>query len=255
LGEMHRRTGSVQDGRNAPLGLQGEIVMSHPLRLVVRVLLLSSMVAAPALALGPLDGEVGALWWANEYDTEGVSADAGVPGVHAELWWQSKFGVRAQVLGDVDDISSSSDYTAVDVMWKAFSPTENNFIAVGLGWQDMDFTAVDSTVTSVFSGETSGVRVALEGRVGIVGMVYAYGQAAYLPAMDDASDSFTLEEYNDMDGLEYELGVSWKPAPFISVRGGYRENQLDYKRVDLLGTNNSESSESSGFLLGVGFHF
>ncbi len=228
--------------------------MSHPLRLVVRVLLLSTLVATPALAMGPVDGEVGALWWANEYDTEGASADAGVPGFNAELWWQSKFGVRAQVLGDVDDTSSSSDYTAVDVMWKAFSPTENNFFAVGLGWQDMDFTAPNSTLP-VFSGDTSGLRVAVEGRVGIVGMVYAYGQAAYLPSMDDATDSTTSNQFNDMDGLEYELGVSWKPAPFISVRGGYRENQLDYDRVDVLGVNNSESSESSGFLLGVGFHF
>ena len=230
--------------------------MSHPLRLIVRVLLMSSIVAAPALALGPMDGEVGALWWANEYETEGVSADAGVPGMNAELWWKS-VGVRAQVLGDVDEVSSSSDYTALDVMWKAFSPTENNFFAVGLGWQDMGFTAVNSSVANpFFSGDTAGVRVALEGRVGIVGMVYAYGQAAYLPAMDDAaSDSLTPDEYNDMDGLEYEVGVSWKPAPFVSVRGGYRENQLDYTRRDLGGAESDESSDSSGFLLGVGFHF
>ena len=58
-----------------------------------------------------------------------------------------------------------------------------------------------------------------------------------------------------MDGFEYELGVSWKPAPFVSVRGGYRENQLDYDRVDVLDISNSESSESSGCLLGVGVHF
>jgi len=225
--------------------------MSHPLRLVVRVLVLTTMVATPALALGPVDGEVGALWWANEYATEGASADAGVPGINAELWWQSKFGVRAKLFGDVDNTSSSSDYTAVDVMWKPFSPTENNFVAVGVGWQDMDFTAIDS-----FSGDTSGMRLSVEGRVGIVGMVYAYGQAAYLPSMGDASDS--VNEYSDMDGLEYEVGVSWKPAPFISVRGGYREAQLDYTRVEFGGaetSESSESSESSGFLLGVGFHF
>jgi hypothetical protein len=231
-------------------------MMSHPLRLVVRVLLLSTLVAAPALALGPVDGEVGALWWANEYDTERASADAGVPGLNAELWWQSKFGLRAQMLGDVDDTSNSSDYTAVDVMWKAFSPTENNFVAVGLGWQDMDFTAGDITAPSPAGGDTSGMRIAVEGRVGIVGMVYAYGQAAYLPSMDDSSNSLSLtpETYDDMDGLEYEVGVSWKPAPFISVRGGFRENQLDYTRVNGL-VSNDESSESSGFLLGVGFHF
>ncbi len=229
--------------------------MSHPLRLVVRVLLLCSLVAAPALAVGPVDGEVGALWWANEYETEGVSADNGVPGFNAELWWQNKFGVRAQVLGDVDDTASSSDYTAVDVMWKAFAPTENNFFAVGLGWQEMDFTALNSTLP-IDSGDTSGMRVALEGRIGIVGMVYAYGQAAYLPSMDDATgSSVNSDAYNDMDGLEFELGVSWKPAPFISVRGGYRENQLDYTRVELGGAESDESSESSGFLLGVGFHF
>ena len=154
------------------------------------------------------------------------------------------------MLGDVDNTGSSSDYTALDVMWKPFSPTENSFIAVGLGWQEMDFTALS------FSGDTSGLRVAVEGRVGIVGMVYAYGQAAYLPSMDDASNSsLTTVTYNDMNGLEYELGISWKPAPFISVRGGYRENQLDYTRVENSGDETDESSESSGFLFGVGFHF
>jgi hypothetical protein len=227
--------------------------MNHSLRRIVWIALLSSMVAVPALALGPVDGEVGALWWANEYETEGVSEDAGVPGFNAELWWK-KVGVRAQLLGDLDNTDSSTDYTAVDVMWKAFAPTENNFIAVGLGWQDMGFTAVDAGLTNAFSGDTSGMRVALEGRVGIVGMVYAYGQAAYLPDMDNATDP-NGDEYNDVDGLEFEVGVSWKPAPFISVRGGYRQNTLDYKRVSFGGAESGESSDSTGFLLGVGFHF
>lgn len=221
----------------------------------VWIALLVCMLAAPALALGPVDGEVGALWWANEYETEGVSADAGVPGLNAELWWK-KFGFRAQALGDVDDVASSSDYTALDVMWKPFAPAENSFIAVGLGWQDMGFTAIDAGPNPVpFSGDTAGMRVALEGRVGIVGMVYAYGQAAYLPDMDNAADALTQDQYNDMDGLELEVGVSWKPAPFVSVRGGYRENSLDYNRVSLGGAESGESSDSSGFLLGVGFHF
>ena len=229
--------------------------MSHPLRLIVRVLLLCSMVATPALALGPVDGEVGALWWANEYDAEGLSADAGVPGFNAELWWQSKFGVRAQLLGDIDDNASSADYATLDVMWKAFSPSENNFIALGLGWQDMDFSTLDSALRD--TGDTSGMRIALEGRVGIVGMVYAYGQAAYLPSMDDATGSLpTPDTYDDMDGLEFELGLSWKPAPFISLRGGYRESRLDYTRVPSGGgSETDESSESSGYLLGAGFHF
>lgn len=224
--------------------------MNQSLRRIVWIALLSSMVAVPALALGPVDGEIGALWWANEYETEGVSEDAGVPGFKAELWWQ-KVGVRAQLLGDVDDTDSSTDYTAVDVMWKAFAPSENNFIAVGLGWQDMGFTAKDAQLNT-FSGDTAGMRVALEGRVGIVGMVYAYGQAAYLPDMDSAT--IRQDEFNDVDGLEFEVGVSWKPAPFISVRGGYRQNTLDYKRVSG-GVESSESSDSTGFLLGVGFHF
>ena len=43
--------------------------MNQSLRRIVWIALLSSMVAVPALALGPVDGEIGALWWANEYES------------------------------------------------------------------------------------------------------------------------------------------------------------------------------------------
>ncbi len=208
-------------------------------------LLLSCVMALPASALGPVDGEIGALWWANEYDVDGASAvDGDAPGFRAEVWMMKKYGVRAaRFSSDLDDIGlDSSDYSSLDLMWKAFSPTENNFLALGLGWEEMDMTGIG------LDGDTSGVRLSVEGRVGIIGAVYAYGQGSYLPSLDDATSAgATLK---DLEGFEYELGVSWKAAPFISFRAGYRENSLDYSSAGIDGT-----AETRGFLLGTGFHF
>jgi hypothetical protein len=217
--------------------------------------LIGILVGGPALALGPISGEVGAVWWANDFDSGGVSEDAGAPGLRAELWYND-YGVRAMHFSsDLDEIDlDTSDYTSIDVMWKPFAPTENNFIAVGVGWEQVDFTNLD------LDDDTSGVRLSVEGRVGLIGMLYAYGHAAYLPSLDD-TPSRSLKafdfEYQDMEGLEYELGVQFQPLPFMSIRAGYRETSVDFTLVDqLLDVEvDSDTAESSGVLAGVGFHF
>jgi opacity protein-like surface antigen len=206
----------------------------------------------PALAIGPVDGEIGAVYWANDFETAGASADAGAPGFHAELWLKD-FGLRATRFSSEPDVAQAgvenSDYTSVDLMWKAFAPTENNYVAVGLGWEDVDLATIG------LDGSTSGARVAVEGRVGFVGAVYGYAQAAYLPQLDDANSVVAGLTFEEMEGLEYELGVQWKMLPFMSMRAGYRANNVDYKLVDGLGGEESDTVESTGFLAGLGFHF
>ena len=104
-------------------------------------------------------------------------------------------------------------------------------------------------------GDTSGVRLALEGRVALGGLFYLYGQGYYLPSLDDTQAIDPgFGPLRDMDGHMLEAGLSWKIAPFMSMRGGYRQHSIDFKTT-LLDVEIDGEAESSGFLLGLSFRF
>jgi hypothetical protein len=219
------------------------------------LLALAFLFPVSAIAMGPVDGEFGAVWWANDYDSqygeEVYSSDAGAPGYRAEIWFLKKYGLRAErYSSDNGDIGGgSSDFTSLDFMWRAFSPTENNYIALGAGWQQIDLDTVGLV------GDTSGVRVALEGRVALGGLFYIYGQGYYLPSLDDAEVADpAFGPLRDMDGHMLEAGVSWKMAPFVSMRGGYRVHNINFSTT-VLDVDIDGEAESSGFLLGLSFRF
>jgi hypothetical protein len=217
--------------------------------------LLCGLLCVPALAAGPIDGEVSAVWWANDFtmdsESANTSSDAGAPGLRAELWMLNRYGVRASQFGSEPDGTDSADYTSVDVMWRALSPTENNFVAVGLGWQQMDLPGLDES--------TSGARVTVEGRVSLMGMLYGYGHGTYLPSLSDATPANPdLGRFSDLDAYEYELGVAWNAFPFMDVHAGYRVNNLSFTQAPAetlgvpsgVGVTNGDSSGLSG--IGVG---
>ncbi len=210
-------------------------------------LFFSLLLAVPAAALGPVDAELGAVYWANDFDVNNVSTDSGAPGFRGEVWLNNTYGLRAgRYSSDLNDIGGdSSDYTSVDLLWKPIAPTQNNFVAFGLGWQQTDLADLG------FADDTTGLRLAAEGRVGLGGLFYGYGHAAYMPSMDGspASDGFS-PAFADIESTQFELGVTWKAAPFISLRAGYRQTNVDFTQ----GPTDLEA-ESSGFLFGTGFHF
>jgi hypothetical protein len=228
---------------------------------VAGFVLLLGLSAGPALAMGPVDGEFGAVWWASEFDASeadtSVSADADAPGFRAELWLFKRWGLRAErYSSDLDELDGSdSDYTSIDFRWRAFSPGENNYFAFGVGWQQMDLATIG------LAGDTSGARVGAEGRIAVAGMIYFYGQGSYLPALDDAPAVDPLLGYfEDMTGYEVETGVSWKMAPFISLRAGYRAQSIDFTRTGFEPVPDGPTAvdgeaESSGFLAGLTFRF
>jgi hypothetical protein len=219
------------------------------------------LVCAPALAVGPVDGEVGAAWWANSFSASGngsqVSSAAGAPGFRAELWFFGRYGLRAERyssnLNGLD--AATSDYTSLDFRWRAFSPTKNNFIAIGAGWQQLDLGTLG------LDGATSGARLGLEGRVAAAGAVYIYGQGSYLPDLRDTNAvDPALGQFRDMSGYEYEAGISWTILPVLSMRGGYRGQRIDFTRTGYIVLPGDEeaiegASESNGFLLGLSFCF
>jgi hypothetical protein len=182
---------------------------------------------APLLAAGPVNGEVSAVWWANDLETSGQttnsSEDGSAPGLRAEMWMLERYGLRATRFGSDTNGSQGADYTSLDVMWRALSPTQNNFVAVGVGWQQLDLQG--------FAEQTSGMRVALEGRVGLMDMLYAYGHGSYLPSLDDTNAiDPTLGRFEDLDAYEYEMGVAWNATPFLNVHAGYRVNTVNFSQ-------------------------
>ena len=228
---------------------------------VAGFVLLLGLGSAPALAVGPVDGEFGAVWWASDFDASeagtSVSADAGAPGFRAEMWMFKRWGLRAERYSSkLDEFDGpDSDYTSVDFRWRAFSPSENNYFAFGVGWQQMDLGTIG------LDGSTAGARVGAEGRIALAGVVCLYGQGSYLPALDDtpAVDP-ALGRFENLDGYELETGVSWKIAPFISLRAGYRAQSINFTRTGFEPipdgpTELDGEAESTGFLAGMTFRF
>jgi hypothetical protein len=208
--------------------------MNKVIRTVTILVGLCLTVSFPTLAVGPIDGEVSALYWANTYETSSLgpstSSDAGAPGLKAQLWMLERYGLTASRYGSDADGPQGADYTSVDLMWRALSPTENNYVAVGLGWQQMDLSGL--------SASTSGVRLGVEGSIGIVKVLKAYGHGSYLPALDDVPVANpSLSDLHDVDAFEYELGLAWTATPFLNVHAGYRVNSVSFSQVDLLTTS------------------
>ena len=203
-------------------------------RAVTTSLILAFVIpAVPAYALGPLDAEAGVLWWSHDVETDDLgNANADGAGAYAEIWWDEGFGLAADYFESDPDFrgaGTSSDFS-VDIKKRIISPTENNFLALGVGWQD----------TELVGGSTAdGVRLTLDARIG-VGILHTFGRAVWMPELGDAGIR------RDLEGTEYQVGISLTPFPFFNFRLGYREYQLDYR---------GGSQTSDGYFLGAALHF
>ncbi|MDQ7005731.1 MAG: outer membrane beta-barrel protein [Acidobacteriota bacterium] len=210
-------------------------------------LVLLACASAPALALGPVDGEFGVIYWLSDTDIT-VAGDTGSwdsedIGFHGQLWL-AKWGLRAGVYKTDLDIGNGAQitYSHLDVQRKLFAPTENNFFALGLGWQQVK-------IDTDLSNTASGLRLSAEARIGLVGVIYLYGDGAYYISLGDFDTELTNPE-----GWEVEVGISYKPAPFINFRAGYRAHTLDVDTPDL-GPGTGGSIEPSGLILGASVNF
>lgn len=214
-----------------------------------------------ASAAGPIDGEIGAIYWNSDFESTGVAtlnSDAAAPGLRASLWLFNRYGVRAGTYrSDLDSYSSidSSDSTSLDVLWRPISPTQNNYFAVGLGYQQMDLNSIG------LSGDTTGARLSVEGRIGLGKIVFLYAEGAYAPRLDDAAaDTPGFGQFEDLSGMEYEVGVSWKMFPFVQLRAGFRDQEVEFNQTGIdpllgFGTQMEGTAESSGVLAGLTFNF
>jgi hypothetical protein len=218
------------------------------------MVLVSALVAVlPAAAAGPIDGEVGAVYWSSNFDVNGATADATAPGLRAELWFVERYGLRAATYrSELDGADlESSDSANVDFIWRVVSVSRNNYFALGAGWQQMDIAAIGLQ-------DTSGARLDADARIAVTKWFYFYGQGAYLPSLEDAASLHPAGgRFENMEAYEFEVGFAFEPTRFLSVRGGYRDCSLDYTRLgfDTQGTELPGTVQSSGFLLGLGIYF
>ena len=132
---------------------------------------------------------------------------------------------------------NESSQWAVDIKHRLFTVKENTYIAMGLGWNDVEL-----------EGETnSGMRFVAEGRVGLFGPTYLFGQAALSPWMTSSSSN-NIAPF----GKELELGLAISPLPSMSFKAGYRSYWLD---TPGLAEESISSSQTEGFYLGGGYHW
>lgn len=197
--------------------------------------------SAPAWSLGLFDGELGVDWWNTQFDfdTEEGNYDAGSLSAHAGGWWDLDWGVMGNYYrADLEDqdISNQSRYN-LNLKRRLFSPTDNTYIAAGLGWEHMDLVNGDNS---------NGARLSLEGSAGLLGFMSLYAQATWLPWLSDAST------FTGLSGNEWEVGLKFEPAPFLTLSGGYRRFRLDY---DEEAFSEPGSSTADGVFLGLGVHW
>ena len=215
--------------------------MTRKIFIVIGALVASAVAGSVAgQAAGPIDGEAAVVYWMSDgtaLGDGGPELDSGAISGTAELWLFDRWGARAGIYqAEFADFDEDVQYGSLDVMAKVFELTRNNYLALGVGWEDIELR----------SAETSGLRIVAEGRVGFASMVYGYGQAAYLPKLDE------FPGFEDVNGTEFDLGVAVEPMPFLTIRAGYRNTTIDYKET--LFSQDIES-EAKGYHLGLGFHF
>jgi hypothetical protein len=231
------------------------------LPLLRRLLPLGAVVAlavSSATAAGPLKGEVEIAYWDADVEAE-VGRETESSGSREAAFrgrvWVGGWAVKAtyhRLEPGSRHLAETTTLINLDVLHRVISVSGNSYLAMGGGWERIKLEEGGS------SAETSGARLVLDGRIGLAGIVYGYGEAAFYPWLSD-SDVTILGEIGvglrDGGGYEWELGVGVEPVPFLVVKAAYRVSTIDFDLFfegDRLG---SADFSAGGFLLSVGAHF
>lgn len=204
------------------------------------LLVCCALTVSGSQAAGPLDGEASLNWWANDFDTDlsDGEVNAGAFGGELQLWWDQTWGLKGSLYrSDLADSAgmNDTDYLSLDLKQRLFSATENNYVAAGVGYERLNIND---------GGNSQGLRLLVEGRLGLVGMLYAYGQTAWMPVFEDTNSR------EDLDALEFEAGVAVSPLPFIQLSAGWRKFALDFTDT-ATGSGRNTSSSGPVFEAGV----
>ena len=191
--------------------------------------------SANSSAQDPFDSKPNLLWWSGDLNLSAPLEENHYDSFASEAnIWAKDWGFSGKLLqndGELFGLPNNSEFTNFDVK-RRFANKNDDFFALGLGWQDIDIKS---------QLEVSGPKLSLEGRYNL-SAVELYGQTAWFPELEST--------YQDdpLSGYEFEAGVLLKPLPSLSLKAGYRHFELKYDSDtnldDVLGS-------SSGFLLGT----
>ena len=215
------------------------------------LLALACLVAAalPATAAGPLDVEFGAYWWQGDVDAQGIEKDDGAsPAAWARVWL-GKWALRAGwAKGDADPWEM--EFTHVDLLRRVVAPTEQNYLALGLGWGRISIGPGSD------GADLDGLRLAADAKANLVGLLFVYGEAAWSPWLGDPDGTRGTFWYGeDAEGYEWEAGIEVKIFPWTRLRAGYRVGRVEYDAIADSGRRVGITLEDSGFLAGLSFRF
>lgn len=130
-----------------------------------------------------------------------------------------------------------SSQWSVDITRRLLSGKQNTYLALGLGWNDIEMATGKSSV---------GMRFIAEGRVGLYGPAYLFGQAALSPWMSNVG--YLVDPF----GKELELGLAIDPFPSMSLRAGYRGYWLDSSEPS---SDAGLRRQTDGFYIGGGLRW
>ncbi len=172
-----------------------------------------------------------------DYGNSNMTAFESLLGKDQELWLSDNWGLQGSYYwGEFENTGvNDAENLSLDIKRRFLTITDKTFLAVGLGWQDIDLH---------IGGTSSGPRVLLEGRWGFNNSLSLFGSTAWLPYLDDITAG------SDVAGNEFEAGVAYDPLPYLSFRAGYRRFDLSYDNNGASG-----NTSSSGLMLGAGIRF
>jgi hypothetical protein len=193
--------------------------------------------SALSSAEGLLTSEADVFGWVDELEISSLDGHRTSSGArYKEAWYRDTWDLSGNMISSNGEFFSPQVEPEADITRQIFSATDNRFLSLGLGWEGANVG---------LEGPLGGPGLLLEGRWGVAGWAYVYGQSTWLPPLSDSSGRSSLS------GYELEAGLSVEPFPFWSLRAGYKHIRFDYQ-----GASGYDSSSSvSGFLLGTGLHW
>jgi len=164
----------------------------------------------------------------------GTQLDESNYSARAEYWNETSWGIAGSIeINDLQiiNVPKNSSTRNFDVKKKLFSSEkQTSFLALGLGWQDINYG--DSI-------DAEGINFSLLGELSLTNNLLVYGKGSIFEGLNT--------DYS-VSGYRFETGVTYKTGKQFSFSAGVRLDELD----DQL--SNSETVSSS-FLLGTHLSF
>ncbi|MGH1543755.1 MAG: hypothetical protein ACRBHB_25370 [Arenicella sp.] len=156
----------------------------------------------------------------------------------AEYWSKSKWGVSGNFTNNDTQLfgePASSEIKNIDVNRQLFrSRNSANYLAVGLGWQEID-------IANEINAE--GPSFSLLGKLNFANSFQVYGTSSWFPELDKTTSR------DNLSGYQLEAGLLFKHRSSLSLKAGVRVLDLDNNQ------RGTKATSSSSFLLGTNLTF